>query len=1220
MSQDMRLTPAQRAAAIERAGENLALLSGAGCGKTLVLARRFTELLLAGGGLENPLSRFVALTFTDKAAMEMLGRVRRLLHDRAAVSRGDDRRKLLDWLQELPEARISTIHSFCASLLRTHAIEAGIDPNFAVCADPLVASQMLSEAAEQVALRAVEAGGEDVAEAISLVSHEALVEQVRRLVELRTAWDPSAYDDPQRTLGRWRTLAAAQKQAAWEALASDSRFLRQLESAEGIYCSDPTDKLSSYRQEQFEIVRELLSDVKNWTGDLFARLRPKPGNIGSGRHWGGKEQLKKARRQITAVVARLAELSIRCEEFGPPDEQAARLLAVLTGLARDAEAAYAQAKRRRGLLDFTDLLAATHRLLVENEPLRKGIAGGMNQLLVDEAQDTDAFQIELLELCAFGEAGLSSPPDGRLFLVGDAKQSIYRFRGAQVEVFRKLCERLGPGHREDLSHSFRTHEAGVAFINHLFAPLLGEDYAPIISHRPEHPPGQSVEILLAAGGKYMPIDGAEGASAAQAALTAQRIGEMVAGQERLVWDRQSGEWRAVEYGDIAVLFARMTKSLEYERQLALRNIPYHVIGGTGFFKQQEVYDVLNALRVIDNPFDDVAFIGALRSSLFGLDDNALMRIAQALEPPYFPKLSRACREASSRGRSAKRSRTVPGLSDEQSEALRFAVELLDSLHRDKDAIGIDAVIEHLLDATGYEAVLLSQFQGRRLAGNVARVLDLARSAAAEGLVLADFIAQMGEHVLSESRYEQAAEAGEAENVVRLMTIHKAKGLEFPVVFVPDLNRATRGPDHVLLNRIDWGLTYKLKPAQEDQGDDEAPLSYRLARLCEQADQEKEDIRRLYVAATRHEDYLVFVAADWRTKNGEFRRGASYLRRLDDVLGISRAIEAGAGAIPYGDGRFSAIVRKVKLTPPRRRRAKPPPGESLLAGAACGSELGEAVLKAAPAEAPQMPVGPVSAALGNVELPVTALSDFQYCPMLYRWRHELRIPRWPAGSAAPEKRRQDAHRLDAATLGTLYHRCMELLDFAHPPSARSLVRRAAGEMALEEAPDIDAAVEEFGGMLEKFSAHPLAGSLGAARQIFRELDFVTEIDGAALRGQIDLLYQDAQGTWRIVDYKSDRLEGEDIEAHARRYELQMLAYAGAATRHLSGPIAGATVYFLRPAAACDMRLDAAAIAAAHRRIAELIRRLLIARRTGSFEARTSDGCRICQYRPLCRKAH
>ena len=1199
MSEKFDLTPAQQAAAKDRICENIALMSGAGCGKTHVLARRFTELLVRDPEAENPLANFVALTFTDKAAVEMSQRVRKMLAERAAASHSTaDRHKLLGWLQAMSEARISTIHSFCSSLLRSHAIEAGIDPNFALCADELIVEQMRIEAADQAILEAVAKPDREACEALGLIDYQRFVEHIANLIATRTAWKPADYADPETILTKWQHLRLTKIKEAYDELAGDKNFARRLDKLKSQPCSDPADKLAVHRDEQCDTLDKLLADIANWTPECFSQLKPSTRG-GSKKNWGSQEQLSAARQDIKDVVTRLVDLSDFGEDFTELDARAATILATMTKLAVSANTIFTTAKRRRGMLDFTDLLEASHKLLAGNKSLQRAVAQQIDQLLVDEAQDTSGFQIELLELLMFGETGGSDLTDGKLFVVGDAKQSIYRFRGAQVKLFDDLCARLGRNKQEKLAKSFRTHAAGVEFINYLFAPLMGEDYSPIEAHRQDTPADESVEIILAGSIDGVVVTDAATATAAQAAATAQRIAEMVSGGERKACDRKSKTWRPVKYGDIAILFSRMTESLQYERQLAGRGIPYYVSGGIGFFQQQEVFDLLNALRVIDSPFDDIAFFGVLRSSLIGLDDNALMHIAEHISTPYLPKLIENC--------------TVPGLGDEQANALRFAVETLSTLGRAKDALGVEGILRRLISETGYQAVLLAQPNGKQMLGNVRQLIQHATAANAEAMPLSDFVRQMSQQILSQSRYEQAGVSGEHENVVRIMTIHKAKGLEFPVVFLPDLNAGKLSSPDALLNRTDWGLTYKLQ-ADDSQGEaepDDTPLSYRLAVNAEKNDDAAENIRRFYVAATRHEDHLVLVGADWRSKAGTLRQPGSYLSKIDDILGIGSAIDAGQEQIAYAGGKFAARLRQVEATRADSAGRRKTIGGAMLAAAACGTDLARSIAQAGSAADGLPLIGPLPATTGEVELAVTALGQFAQCPMLYRWQYELRVPR--AGKTGGDG---PAMHFDAATLGTIFHRCMELLDFASPQQASALVSQTLSEMELDNsaAGQITADLER---MLATFGEHDLHGRIASARQVFRELDFTMQAGPAMLRGQIDLLFQDAAGNWRIVDYKSDRVGGDDLSDKAAHYEMQMLIYAMAAGRHTGELPAEATLYFLRPGRTHTFSIDSEAIESASAKIAALALQLITARRAGSFAVRTGEKCEFCSYTELCQ---
>ncbi|MCD4823756.1 MAG: UvrD-helicase domain-containing protein [Phycisphaerae bacterium] len=1211
MSKPLKLTPAQQAAAVDRVSENIALQSGAGCGKTFVLARRFTSLLLNSPDVENCLSRLVALTFTDKAAVEMAQRVRSMLRSFAAAAGSQsDRRRLLRWVEQLAEARISTIHSFCASLLRTHAIEAGLDPDFAVCAEPVITDRLLAEAAEEAVLAAVESEDAATADLLATMRFETLVDHARHLAAERARIDLAAYDDVDATMQRWDELLQIQRQNAWRELHADKALSKMLDELGEARCDNAADKLLPIQQDTLEQARRLMQPGQP-TAEAFAAVAEiSPRTYGSNKSWGGDGAATAVRHQIKAIQAALAEYAQFAEPLNEYDRQAAGTLATLCRLATDAEARYHKTKLARGLIDFTDLMTFAHRLLLNNPKLAAALGDGIDQLLIDEAQDTDVMQLELLmQLLAGGDEPASDlPAMGKLFLVGDAKQSIYRFRGAQVEVFENLCQKLGLSQQVNLDVSFRTLASGVEFVNHVFAGLM-DSYNPIRSNRSEKPTRPSVEITLAQPTKNEPFKKIDDCVAAQAVLTAQRIEEMLTGGEKLVWDSEAEAFRPVQPGDIAILFARMTNSLEFERQLQRRDIPYHVVSGMGFYQRQEVYDLLNALRVIDNPFDDISLMGLLRSAMFGLDDNALMHIASTHEKPYLPNLSP--------------DKLVGKLDDAQLASLRLACEILRKLGGCKDAMGIDELLQELLDATGYEATLLGQFQGRRMVGNIRMLLGHARPAG-EYISLAEFIRQIEEQIFNETRSEQAPVAGENENVVSIITIHKAKGLEFPVVIVPDLNNGRPTVKGAILNRLDWGLTTKILPGRDEheladaKKDAENPLTFRLARQHEKTDQWAETIRKYYVALTRHEDYLVLIGADYRSQEGKFKAPGCFMQSLDDVLDITGALEEGRDEVPYGNGEYVARVRRVVPTAAVGKKRDLPPGQVLLQSAGSATEAGQALgFAAAGSESATPPLlGPLPVTTGKIELATTALGDFEQCPMLYHWRYELRAPTEPllhSGDAEPSPSHAAAG-LDPLTLGTLYHRCMELLDFAAPQPAEVLLRQVVEEMELHDC-DFAALTGELSDMLETFRASELAGQIAAAGEVYRELDFLTDVGPATIRGQIDLLYNSG-GAWGVVDYKSDRVAaGENIAAKAQRYQLQMLIYAAAVAGYTGKPPADAKLYFLRTGQCYTFEITPETLAQARQRVTRLAGQLIAARRTGQFHRCNKDTCSFCHQQHL-----
>jgi ATP-dependent helicase/nuclease subunit A len=1188
---EIKLTPAQQAAGVDLASQNVALRSGAGCGKTLVLARRFTELLLQSGDLVNPLRHFVALTFTDKAALEMSARVRRMLRQFAESAGSDaDRHRLLDWIQQLPDARISTIHSFCASLLRSYAIEAGLDPAFQVGADTTTADALLDSSAEQVLLARLESDPA-IADLVATAGLEKISTLLGNLITIRGQLDLDAPPDAEALLAHWRTVLPAARDWAWERLDGDRQLPKRIDELAWLPCSDPDDKLLPLRDQAVCLARTLLADRDAHTVETFAQLAGiSPGSKGGKNAW--TEPPKAVRDRIKEVQAALGSWAEFAEDLGPLDAFTAGQLATLLDLAGEVLAHYSHAKARRGLLDFDDLLVRTRTLLRDRPALAGAIGEGMAQLLIDEAQDTDSTQVDIVTALL----GRAPWDDGRLFLVGDDKQSIYRFRGAQVEVFRDLCQQLPPRQQLDLDTSFRTHIEGVEFVNHLFAQLMGQRYQPLQAHRLQTPPEPAVEILLAEPSDEAPIDSADECIHAQALLTAQRIDQLLRDGQHTVWDAETETYRPARPGDIAILFVRMTHSLEFERQLQHRNLPYHVVGGTGFFKRQEIFDLLNALRVIESPADDIALLGLLRSAMVGLDDNALAHLARTHHRPYLPNLDLDA--------------LAELLEPPRLAQLRFITDLLTELHRQKDALAIDELLRRILDETGYEGVLQSQFQGRRLVGNVRQLLDQATAAGSE-LSLREFIDVMNRQTINEQRQEQAAVVGEGEDAISLMTIHKAKGLEFPIVFVPDLNHATQASSDTLLARRDWLLT--AKPFETiDEPIETPPLSYRLAKRMEQWDRQEETLRMFYVALTRHEDRLILVGANWQSNTGLFKQGDCFLQKLDETFSLLDAIDRGRGELPFGpDNQYQAALRLVEPTPPQTTRRD----ETLLTNAlnqvtTITQAAGVVETLASAGASVDLPLlGPLPAGAGTMAVAATALGRFQRCPLSYRWLYELRGPLPPRDGQSPPAAAAETG-LDPMALGTVLHRCMELLDFANPQPAGQLLPAALAELDPTSAAQEQQTAALLDSMIATLRSSGLAGQLAAAEAVHREIDFTTPTPCGSIRGQIDLLYR-CDGTWRVLDWKSDHLHGP-ADDKLRTYRLQLLLYADAAERITGEPPAELSLYFLRSGEMATIPLGQERLTQAREEIDELTARLARARREDRWPRCDRPGCAVCSH--------
>ncbi|MGC4005828.1 MAG: UvrD-helicase domain-containing protein [Pirellulales bacterium] len=436
-------------------------------------------------------------------------------------------------------------------------------------------------------------------------------------------------------------------------------------------------------------------------------------------------------------------------------------------------AAYDQRKRDENGLDFTDLQLRQRDLLLDpaNQALVKRLGQDLRLMLVDECQDTDPVQIEILRALS-GEGN-------KLFVVGDYKQSIYRFRGADPSVFLALRQATPPQGRLPLSKNFRSQPGVLHFVNALFADALStesEPYEPLQAARANVGAGANVEFL------WPPGDAARGATyenrRTEARWIAQRLRAILDSGEKLIDDPREGPC-AVHPGDIAILFRALSNVQLYEDALREAGIPYYLVGGHAFYAQQEIFDLVNLLRAVHSPADEIALAGALRSPIFGLTDESLFRLM---------------REGKTLAAGLTNRETWRGfVTAEQTGPVERAATTIERLRAIKDRVSIAELIRSALEWTGYDAALVAEFLGERKLANLEKLIDMARVFDRSGTMgLGDFLTQLSDYVSAEPKESLAATHPENSKVVKLMTIHKSKGLEFPLVVVPDLGRAKRG--------------------------------------------------------------------------------------------------------------------------------------------------------------------------------------------------------------------------------------------------------------------------------------------------------------------------------------------------------------------------------------------------------------------------------------------
>jgi ATP-dependent helicase/nuclease subunit A len=1089
-------TEDQQRAAVGR-NPAITVTAGAGSGKTRTLVGRYLHLLEEG----YPLRSLVAVTFTDKAAREMRTRIRleieNWLDTHAAQASSDQRQLWENAFAGLEAVRIGTLHSLCAEILRMHPAEAGIDPNFSVLEEGLAAA--LQAQALNLAL-AWAAGDPQAATLFGFFSEGQLRRILANLLNHRL--DLGASLRHPAPLMAWSQALEVWLQARWRTPA----WSESLAVLADLHAADPGDLLEIDRQDvlaSWEAVRQAEAG-QDWD-ELFTgllRVRQAISTKGRKENWdpADLEATRQAMRTLRGYFDE--QISPLCDRKTPPrwslDQRVAGMLPLLDLLYERMAQEYRQLKDERRGLDFDDLEGLTASLLYQREELRRRWQNELRVVLVDEFQDTNDRQRQIVyALSGFqpGAEGARAAPTGDLFIVGDAKQSIYKFRGADVSVFRQVQADMAAtgGLLIDLDLTFRAHRALVQSLNALLAPILGEQddsqqlfrvpFAPLRAERqsPARPSIRSpfVEFHLGLG------DSADSGRLSAAQALANRLQQL---------NRDEG----FDWGQMALLFRASTAFNIYEDALEAAQIPFVTVAGRGFYDRPEIRDLLNALAAISDPSDDLALAGLLRSPAIGLSDEQLYHLR-------FPG-------ATSEPQGLWQRLNDP---DPDFDATQFrARDLIVELHSLSGRMSAAGVLKRFLDLSGYRAILGTLPGSRRLLRNVDKLLVDAHRSRLVGLgEFLEYIKTLRDTGLREG--EAPTEAGGS---LQLMTVHKAKGLEFPLVVIADASYDHRGGAAAVLLDPKLGVL----PAFKDTGG-AYPVAWRLASLTEDAKDDAENRRLLYVAATRAQEKLL-VSGFTRLVNA----GRLSLRGWLGLMGQATGLDT----LEIPSGPESPLTLELDLPSPAGKIACSiyPPQSFVFPPPAAAPAPGRA--QAMPHSHPDLiaPLQIPEAVPGSREI-----SQREADPPRRVWRVIPRAQR-PHGPAW--------------VVGKLVHEAIRRWRFPElgspAPALEAFLRPLALEAGLTDPVEIRLTLAETRRLLERLRQHPLYAEIDSSQR-YHEVPYALPGD----QGIIDLLYHGPQG-WVIVDFKTDEARNAaEVEAIIQRqgYWEQLGRYVEAVTSQL-----------------------------------------------------------------------
>jgi ATP-dependent helicase/nuclease subunit A len=1015
----------------------------------------------------------LVITYTERAAGELRTRIRERLLEL-------DRR---DLAQELDRAWISTIHGLCSRLLRSHPFEAGLDPRFRIL-DESQARILRSEAFTEALASFCSSRQPERLQLLATYGAAGLASMLARIYErLRSA-------------GRPLELSSSATSLLTESLES----LREI-------AEQPLDDPAGHPEGRAQVERALELIASKPAAENLLDLSDLRIGRSRGEHYASFDE----------ALSAVAQSAL--------DEVAARDRELLQELLQAFDRTYGTHKARESALDFEDLQLVARDLLSESETIRERLRWRFRAVMVDEFQDTNRLQCEVIDLLGGDE----------LFFVGDEFQSIYRFRHADVGVFR--ARRAASGGVLALTQNYRSRPELLSVVNHLFGVEFGGDFEPLVAagRFPDPIFAPAVELLVTDKSSYRdgPIEWRE----AEARHIAGRVRELVDAGECLP-------------GEVVLLFAAGTDAERYETALREEGLRTNRAAGRGYFAQQQVFDLLAYLRLLHNRYDDAALVTVLASPLVGLSNDALFLVRRAApRRPLFTGLEREL---------------PAGLSARDRRLLVAFRQRYERLAGVSASSGLEVLCDRIVVEHDYDLAVLAQWDGRRRYANLRKLARLASSyEELRGPDVEGFVRFLRDQEAAGVKEVEAVAEEEGSDAVRLLTIHAAKGLEFKVVVVADAGRGPAGSAaHEILCLPDGRFGFRIvDPTTGERRDTE---DYEEIRRAEKAAEEAETRRLLYVAMTRAMDRLIVSGALDPTKQAEGQTSIRWLlERLDVDLAPDGPVE-----LERGGARF---LLRVDRRQPQAPVAPALPTDAQLHLFPPGKE-GSA--PPAPELPPLTPV-PVPPPPRVRRLSYSALALFERCS--YRFYIERIVGLWPVDGAR-DGSAPAAAGLAATEIGDAVHVLLELEAAESELEARVLERYPG------------ATAEDLGRVAELVAAwrkSELAGRLAAAGNLRAERGFAFEHDGVLLHGRLDL-FGLSDGRALVVDYKTNRLEGRaPHEVVDEEYGMQRLVYALAALRSGADDVEIVYVFLEQPDETVSATFSPADLPGLERKLSEAI---------------------------------
>ena len=1059
--------------------------AGAGTGKTTMLVKRIVALLRTG---RTTIDQLAVITFTEKAAAELSARVRFELE--VAVEEavdGDERARLEAALLGLHRARVQTIHAFAGDLLRERPVEAGIDPRFTVLED-LAASLDFDTAYRSWLDDLLASSREEVEVAMRRGFELRYLRQVAEIVHQHRHVLPLAASAPDVP-----NLASYRTWAAWARAELDEC---------GPTCTNEEDKAFVWmaRVRGYLALVERADDAEVERLVLFESPKP-PLGVGAKGNWSPDTNCDR----VKAIYRDLKEGRTDALRDALRTEALCNMLTHVERFVLE----YADQRRQEGNADFEDLLIRSRDLVRDNLVVREHFRRRSTHILVDEFQDTDPIQAELIAWIsappgADGDWRKVVPEPGSLFVVGDPKQSIYRFRGADIAAYDAVKRGPLAGRLERLEQNFRSTKSVLGWVNELFDRVFVEQpgIQPANTHliaqdtTIDHELDHSAIAVVHSLGEWAKTDkSVEAMRVEESSLLARTIRRAVEDEKWPVRDRRADDAvRPARWRDVAILLPSRTRVELLEAALQRHGVPYRLEGGRGFYARQEVRDLISLLEAIDDPADSIAIVAALRSLAFGCSDDDLLLWRVANERFDYRWTG-----------------------NDGPASVRESLEVMADLHRAQRSFSLGDLVRLAVERSGLVEAALTVPGGDQAAANVLKVVDVAQEfSGAGGGALRGFTNWLTRNRDEEEREVDAPVAEERDDIVRVMTIHAAKGLEFPIVALANVEWQGQGQVPPIPDAVNHRIHLTV-------GNDWARFqtpNWDAAKQSEKAALEAERDRLLYVAVTRARDHVVVPVS-----TAPEAKAKGFAARMSESIGAVDPERWGQDVGRCWQYDTRALDTVIERPPDVVTVDSDEPADS---GAV--AERGRVL---AEREAY------VRAASRGIELVVASGAKSSVRPLVAESDASDR-----ASDEAPAGIETDA--APPLELGDAFHRVMELIDLSEAETLEPLAEAICEEHGI---PDSAEAVVAMARLV--MTALEREGIRAEGQQ--REVPFVVPYRDRILIGRIDLLSSTGERV-HVIDFKTDERLKEPLVAAVSRHRGQMETYGKAVSAvHDAGPI-------------------------------------------------------------------